>query len=59
MMPRLVVIIRVPPTHSYNTDRAGLGWMDGWVCVRCVQLGCVHCAQCGERECVVYWYLIQ
>ena len=21
--------IRVSPSHSYNADRAGLGWMDG------------------------------
>jgi hypothetical protein len=24
------LLIRVSPAHSYNTDRAGLGWMIGW-----------------------------
>jgi hypothetical protein len=23
-------LIRVSPSHSYNADRAGLGWMSGW-----------------------------
>jgi hypothetical protein len=22
--------IRVSPSHSYNADKAGLGWMSGW-----------------------------
>ena len=23
--------IRVSPSHSYNIDRVGLGWMSGWL----------------------------
>jgi len=23
-------LIRVCPSHSYNADRVGLGWMGGW-----------------------------
>jgi hypothetical protein len=32
--------IRVSPSHSYkvyNADRAGLGWMRGRQCIRCMQ----------------------
>jgi hypothetical protein len=36
------VVMRVPPAHSYNAGRAGLGWMDECDCARGVQLGCVR-----------------
>ncbi len=38
--------IRVSPSHPYNTDRAGLGWMRKLQCVRCMQwLCCGFCTR--------------
>ena len=41
-------LIRVSPSHSYNADRVGLGWMSRWF-LRNVYAAC--------SDCVVVWAL--
>ena len=49
------LLIRVSPSHSYNADRAGLGWMIGW------SRGYVYaaCSDCVVGLSLVAWTVVE
>jgi hypothetical protein len=47
-------LIRISPSHSYNADRAGLGWMSGWF-LRNVYAACSDCVVVLALRELVAW----